>query len=1331
MPLKECPDSKTLGKYTQDPSLLPQPLDSLEEHLSHCQVCRSKLERIAVQQHPLHWLGFAEVASSDESHEAFAPPEIAGYRLEQLVGQGGFGSVYRAIHEATGRNVAIKITRALNRTQQKKHRLEAEVASRLDHPNLVRLFDSGHVGAMSYSIFEWVDSTLAERISQAVIPIDQITTWMIRITEAIQYLHELKIIHRDLKPSNVLVTQYDEPKVTDFGIAKQLGDESSVQTQSRVVGTPTYMAPEQAGMPGVNIGVGTDIYGLGGVLYALLIGHGPFVGQEPQAVLREVLQAQPISPSLVRKDIPRDLEVICLKCLQKLPSDRYLATSELLSDLRRFRDGEPILARPLSWQTLAIRYMLRQPLVTSLALALMLLFAGSLMVAWQGSRLSERQRLESRCMALVDSLMTASGDRLESLAEQLPLVDPITLQCAIELKWATDCTSVQKLRLACIGTNTLPEALSSQFLVQGIADAEPSELPFLVQRLASRPEMKDPELIRTLQQELKQQSDGPSILPLVALIAAVQPNWGDLPNMAPLILNNLASCPVVEVPLWSQSLFPLRPHLLKELLSQPIPRSQEITTPERTSGAVTVDYVDSLTLRSIAWKWSLDSPSGLAELLSRLPPTSMESLEVIHHALRPQVLNAISEKWRRLHERDKPIDPSMRISGELASILRRDGGLLAGSRGYLLSSPAADLDRLISTLKADGYCLCSIQPFEDSGLTKLALCFELSSDLCRVDLDLPWSEIGREIEEQRSDGYEATSCWSYRKNDREMIAVLWRKGSWGASHLALSQSEIDTMKDNLASTDSNDMETQLWLQETTHSQDRVSIGLLTHRSIAWRSEESRRFTLLYQQSLDIEPENYASRFLEFLADHGSYATIACCNVQSHREKETVLQRLGYEPIEIYRDSHHDAYTSRWYRGLPNDRLAREKKLASLAIAAWMLGDAQWVLESLSLSPDPALRTRVIEWLSQVKRSACTYRDVLQGELNAGQTQGLLLAMASSSPSNWGTTRDETLSVVRSLWDHPNSGVHFAAEFLLRRWAPEWNHELLQRAQHHHPASHDREQLLMEQPDWYYGPHGLPFVKLREDSWQMVGDDENIPWIVNMDRRLAKLESPISICAVETPEWLMRLYWQEAGQWESHRELPAQNRFDGPALGYHAETILRFCRWLSEEDGLDQEQLGLPPLSHIRSGMELRSEYRDRDGYRLPTNLEWEIASRGGTQTMNHLGDGYEFLSSYSWNSTNSETRANTIASRKPNPFGLFDVLGNAYEAAIGESLEEGRRNANGPWILDRDTLLIVRGGSFLSSRIYCTSGSKHGISALSEDINVGFRLVRTLRKTNR
>jgi serine/threonine protein kinase len=336
-------------------------------------------------------------------------PRVHGYEILTEAGRGGMGVVYKARQVGLNRLVALKMilsgpfTGAAGRD---RFRAEAEAAARLQHPNIVSVYEVGEQDGRPFIALEWVDGgSLAQRLGG----IPQPARWAAALAEtlsgAVQYGHEKGIVHRDLKPANVLLTPAGVPKITDFGLAKQIRTEDpsaeggvpparAYQTQTgEILGTPSYMAPEQAEGRIKEIGPAADVYALGAILYECLTGRPPFRGETTLDTLEQVRTQEPVPPSRLQPRLPRDLGTICLKALTKSPARRYGTAAELADDLRRFLDGRPITARPVGRVEKVWRLCQRNPRVALLTvLVATSLLAGASATAFVLAQSQERAR---------------------------------------------------------------------------------------------------------------------------------------------------------------------------------------------------------------------------------------------------------------------------------------------------------------------------------------------------------------------------------------------------------------------------------------------------------------------------------------------------------------------------------------------------------------------------------------------------------------------------------------------------------------------------------------------------------------------------------------------------------------------------------------------------------------------------------------------------------------------------------------------------------------------------------------------------------------------------
>ncbi len=310
-----------------------------------------------------------ELARDDGDGSVFSstPPErlegeVVGdcLVLEEL-GRGGMGVVHRARQIGLGRVVALKRMRAGGSASPQdlaRFRAEAEAAARLDHPNVVAVYSVASHAGEPYILMRYVEgTTLALRLSEGPLPALEAARLLAPVCRAIQYAHEHGVVHRDLKPSNILIDTEGHPLVSDFGLAKRVDAVESLTQSGAVLGTPSYMAPEQAAAGRGTVGPAVDVYALGAVLYQALTGRPPFLAASPLDTLLLVLEQDPVPPRVLNPRANADLEMIALKCLQKPPEFRYPSAAALADDLDAFLAGEPVSARSTSIRDLLGRFL--------------------------------------------------------------------------------------------------------------------------------------------------------------------------------------------------------------------------------------------------------------------------------------------------------------------------------------------------------------------------------------------------------------------------------------------------------------------------------------------------------------------------------------------------------------------------------------------------------------------------------------------------------------------------------------------------------------------------------------------------------------------------------------------------------------------------------------------------------------------------------------------------------------------------------------------------------------------------------------------------------------
>lgn len=357
-------------------------------------------------------------------------PTIAGYEILAELGRGGMGVVYLARQCSLGRPVALKMIHAHSLDQAEacqRFRTEVEAAARLHHPNIVQIYDVGTWNNLPYFCMEYMEGGSLDGYLQRRPQPPKAAARIVEILAlAAHHAHLNGIIHRDLKPSNVLLSRDGVPKISDFGLAKQLEQAGTTKT-GEVMGTPSYMSPEQTTSGGRNVGPATDIYSLGAMLYEMLTGRPPFLGSNLLETVLLVRLQDPVPPRRMQPGIPRDLETICLKCLEKSPARRYPTAAALAEDLRRFQAGEPIQARPSNLVERAWKWSQRRPAVAALLAAVVVAGVSLLALGVYHVRSVERERLraeENHLRAVAEAEFArsqkaeADRQRLEALALQ-------------------------------------------------------------------------------------------------------------------------------------------------------------------------------------------------------------------------------------------------------------------------------------------------------------------------------------------------------------------------------------------------------------------------------------------------------------------------------------------------------------------------------------------------------------------------------------------------------------------------------------------------------------------------------------------------------------------------------------------------------------------------------------------------------------------------------------------------------------------------------------------------------------------------------------------------
>jgi serine/threonine-protein kinase len=399
--------------------LLKELLDSGATPEEVCRACPELLEPVRAGWQKVRALQaeigelFPEAPSTDlVDQKQIRPPErsthdlpsIRGYEVLEVLGQGGMGVVYKAWHVRLRRSVAVKMLLAgayAKPLELERFMREAETIAGLRHPNIVQVHEAGDVDGRPYFTMELVEGgNLFDKVAGIPQPAREAAALVATVAEAVHLAHQRGIVHRDLKPGNILLTADGTPKLTDFGVARHLEGAASLTQTGVPIGTPSYMAPEQAEGKSRNVGPAADTYALGVILYELLTARPPFRAETAAETLRQVVSQDPVPPARLNAKVPRDLDIICLKCLQKDAGKRYATAADLAADLGRFLRHEPIRARPTGGAEYVLRWVRRRPAVAGLLAAVLLLLlvggVGGALLYHQWAAARDRQAQTAR-----------------------------------------------------------------------------------------------------------------------------------------------------------------------------------------------------------------------------------------------------------------------------------------------------------------------------------------------------------------------------------------------------------------------------------------------------------------------------------------------------------------------------------------------------------------------------------------------------------------------------------------------------------------------------------------------------------------------------------------------------------------------------------------------------------------------------------------------------------------------------------------------------------------------------------------------------------------------
>lgn len=578
-------------------------------------------DRILMQFHVDQFLTAADEEAADNHSSALRDIELPGYEFLERLGSGASGVVYRARQLGLERFVAIKVfsIAGADAKQLARQRQEAEILAKLHHPNVVHIYEvREHLGCL-HLVMEYVEgSTLADRARERLLAPEESARLVLILAETAEAVHAAGILHRDLKPSNVLVTTTGELKITDFGLAKLQSSSTLLTTSDSVLGTPSYMAPEQAVGNAHLVGPQADVYSLGAILYELVTGRAPFLGATVLDTLSLIRNQEPVPPRKLQLYLPRDLETICLKCLEKSPTVRYPTAAELSLELVRYLEGRPIIARPPGPVERGFRLIRRRP--TTFALATCILALAALLGAVHLRSQMKQRQLQAE--ALVETITTADSRALPRLVDRAEAEKDAVLPLVKQKLQSVAETNQEWFNLQVADMSVDPSATGAELFAY-LPSATPGQIDLLVSTLATRREAMRVLVWKALADPNLSDMGRLQLACLAAQVSAEDPRWNQI--SAPVVGALVRQHPLDLGP-FARALEPVGNELIPQLLSRFRDPHEDL---------LARDFAASILARFAA-----DDPSTLVELLVE---SNASSFHLVWPSIEQQAAAAIPQ----------------------------------------------------------------------------------------------------------------------------------------------------------------------------------------------------------------------------------------------------------------------------------------------------------------------------------------------------------------------------------------------------------------------------------------------------------------------------------------------------------------------------------------------------------------------------------------------------------------------------------------------------------------------------------------------------------------
>jgi formylglycine-generating enzyme required for sulfatase activity len=1307
---------------------------------------------------------------------ASAYVNIPGYQILAPLGRGGMGMVFMARQVALNRIVALKMilpAHKAGRAERERFRNEADAVARLQHPNIVQIFEIGDHRGQAFLALEYCPGgSLLQKLEGKPWQPTDAAVLVRTIAVAVHAAHLARVVHRDLTPANVLLDAEGRPKITDFGLAKKL-DEDGTTKHGDILGTPSYMSPEQAAGHINEVGPASDVYSLGAILYELLTGRPPFRGASVMETLDQVRSQEPVAPARLQPRLPRDLETICLRCLEKSRHRRYPSAQELADDLGRFLAHEPIRARPTGQLGRLKKWVQRRPAVAALLAALIVLTATALVgITWAyrqalASLAEAREAQRRRVLARIEQLQTATPQAVPDILAELRAEEEAILPRLREL-WAQEEDVGRRMRAGLALLNDEPALVKDGLAAWILQTEEPREL--LLAREALMPFAA--ELAPQLWRHFEQADSSPAtrFRALLAL-AAFDPKNLRWHEAAPFATEELLGADKLYSATLAEALDPVG-EALREPLAD-VFRGARLPQHRHAAAEFLTGLAD-------------ERPDFLANLIADAEPDQFailrpilvnnldKAIPVLEAALAPA-----AHAWN-----DAAPNASWKVPADwVVDEIRQSGGMLHEHFAMCAALPIDRAKPVAEELRRAGYRPLRVRPYRSGGEQRAALVWTRDRRDFRILLELAAQDVAKQDQAFRSLGFEATDIAGYC----DATGTVRYAGLWSAADtdqttrllVGVSQEKLDNLQIELLEANllpatlhalalpGRTLYSQLWHSGKGESRlavrrdrlgiagaylDWLAVDVSVSENFGWREEpwawaassigglSSGWLALAIANLSRLEvgaPVHYAAAWQE--TPGWQSERLVGLTPDVHLAQARKLAAEGFRPaaMSVAAAGASTVVASIWHRPAVSqeaqDHNARRQANAAAALMALGSPEKAWTLLRHSARPDA--RTYLIQRLAAFRVNPRLLVNRLGEETETSARRALILALGDYGPDQ--LSADVRAAIIPTLlkWyqSDPDPGIHGAIDWLLgqNREGPlprplDWGQATaIRRAER---SQRGRAPLGAR---WFVNGQGQGFTVIPgpvEFTMGLSADqpresDWDVQHIRRIDRTFAIGTRPVT--AEQFRQFLR----------ERSKLRVVLSPTEGPATPVDYYDAVSYCRWLSEKEGIAIDQMCYPDLEEIekcRGGvrpLKLQPGYLRKTGYRLPTDAEWEYSCRAGAAGLRFFGDQTDMLERYGWYQRNSGDRSLPVGQKRPNDLGLFDVHGPVWQwcqPSLGFTAAGGLEDVEDRRAITENAYMIVRGGAFTNPPRGLRAGLRHFFPPKTMLPTVGFRLARTM-----